>query len=95
MFKDSPDYQIPAAIAERPELGILDSFYLSEFYILSTERVNAMAEGAIPVTKIRKRAEQIGDDDVEMYEQIILQCDTSYLSMRAKQADEESKKGGK
>lgn len=80
--KDDPTYKIPAAIAERPEIGLLDSYYLQEFHTLGTERVNAMAEGAIPVSRIRLRAIQTGDDDIEMYEEIILKVDRAYLQMR-------------
>lgn len=87
MFRDDPTYKIPAAIAEKPELGLLATFYLNEFYILSTERVNAMSEGSIPVTRIRRRAEQINDDDIEMYEQIILRLDREYLNMRYEESE--------
>ena len=81
-MKDIPGYRIPDAITSRPELGLIDSYYLQEFYTLGTERVNAMSEGAIPVTKIRKRAEQIQEDDIEMYEQIMLTIDRIYLNLR-------------
>lgn len=86
-MQGSPDYVLPTAIAEKPELGLLETFYLNEFYILSTERVNAMAEGAIPVTRIRQRAEQIEDDDIEMYEHIILRVDREYLNMRYEESE--------
>ena len=83
----SPNYTTPAAIAEKPQLGLLETFYLNEFYILSTERVNAMSEGSIPVTRIRRRAEQIEDDDIEMYEHIILRLDREYLNMRYEESE--------
>ena len=86
-FKDTPGYNLPTAIAERPELGLLESYYLGEFHTLGTERVNAMSEGAIPITRIRERAEQVGDDDVEMYEEIVLQVDRAYLAMRYEESE--------
>lgn len=81
-MKDIPGYRVPDAITNRPELGLLDTYYLNEFHILGTERVNAMSEGTIPVSRIRLRAEQVGDDDIEMYEQVILSVDRAYLRMR-------------
>ena len=94
-FKDDPTYKIPAAIAERPELGLLDAYYLGEFYTLGTERVNAMSEGAITVTRIRERAVQVDDDDIEMYEQIILSVDRAYLHMRYEESEKERKRNEK
>lgn len=94
LFKDQPDYQLPAAIAEKPELGTIDIYYLNEFHTLGTERVNAMAEGAIPVTRIRQRALQIGDDDIEMFEEIILKVDRAYLTMRYEESEKKSKAKG-
>lgn len=91
---ESPGYVTPAAIAEKPELSFLDVYYLNEFHTLGTERVNAMSEGAIPVTRIRERALQIGDDDVEMFEEIILKVDREYLRMRYEESERKSKAKG-
>lgn len=90
-MKDIPGYRIPDAITLRPELDLLASYYLEEFYTLGTERINAMAEGSIPVTKIRKRAEQIDDDDIEMFEEIILKIDREYRHMRYEESERKSK----
>ena len=94
LFKDNPGYVLPAAIAEKPELSFIDVYYLNEFHTLGTERVNAMSEGAIPVTRIRQRAEQIGDDDIEMFEEIILKVDRAYLKMRYEESEKKSKSKG-
>ena len=93
-FKDQPDYPVPKAIAEKPELSFIDIYYLNEFHTLGTERVNAMSEGAIPVTRIRERALQIGDDDIEMFEEIILKVDRAYLTMRYEESEKKSKAKG-
>jgi hypothetical protein len=74
----------------KPEIGLLDAYYLSEFYTLGTERVNAMSEGAIPVTRITQRAKHVGDDDPEMYEQILLAVDRDYLNMRYEESERKS-----
>ncbi len=73
---------------------MLAQFYLNEFGILGTERVNAMSEGAIPITRMTERARQIDEDDIDMYEQIILQSDSAYLKMRHEQSEAERKKEG-
>ena len=94
LFKDDPTYQVPKAIAERPELDFFDVFYLEAFYALGASRQTGMAEGYIPLESIIFYAEYLQESDVEAFVQIITACDREYLRLRYEKSEKESKSKG-
>lgn len=71
----------PSPIDEMPLLTFDEGIYYNDFNNLGTERINSMAIGAIPVTKIVQYAMLEGVHNIKLFKDIILSMDRHYMKL--------------
>lgn len=88
--KHKPDWNVPRAIKERPELDMIEQVYVTDFYRLGSSRQIGMSVGPIPVSEITDYWEKLGIDDMEEYLYVIQAADNTYMTKVAEKQKAES-----
>jgi len=73
---------MPQALAEKPDLDLVSSWYIETFFLLSnSRRIVQESVGSIPLSEITNYALTIGtiEDDLHTFCYIICELDNVYL----------------
>lgn len=82
MKLENPDqFKTTSKAVDEPELSVGAREYVSMFYRLTGSRPVGMGVGAIPMSELLIYADYAEIDDTEMYLDIILSADATYLKL--------------